>query len=455
MADVSAILSKLYSGSPLSAQEKFDIGIGPAPTPEVATSNWSIANARAGEQASIDKLGENYVPPTSTAEQEAALKDAALGIDRAAGTITDDKTGNVYSLSSASGQNALKYNTQNYEDVANINPPYDAPEGNHWDWDPYNRKWTLYKDFTNAPAGGTGGTGGTTGTTGATTGTTGTPTQSAKDYISKFLNDAGLGNLAGQVWTQWTSGQSEDQIVDWIRSTPEYASRFPAMATLRKDGRSITEAQYVAKEQADIDLMKQYGIPDAMAMDKKLLGNLIANNVSQVTLQKRLIAGQDTVLGFDKQIRQYAKDTYGLGDGALLGWVLNPDVALPVLEQQAQAMRIGGAALTAGYSRGLGTEGELAKTQAEALATQGITQQQAQQGFAQLSQMGQLEQALPGDTSGQLSSQEMIDAIFGVSGAAQAKYGKVKALRVGEFQQGGGFAGTQQGISGIGQAPQV
>lgn len=457
MADLTAILSKLYSGSTLTAAEKAAIGIGPAvaPTPEpVVDSRAALAKLTSGQTLTdAEKKILNIAPTPEPAPAPAPEDNTGASAPYVKGS--KEFGGKVYATAAGAYAAAVRAAEQ-------AGPPSPASPGTHWTL--IGTEWKLYKDF--APAGsntggntgntgGAGGTGGTTGTTGSTTGTSNAPSQSAKDTVTSFLNEAGLGNLASQVWNQWTSGQSADQIIEWVRSTPEYAARFPAMSTLRKDGRSISEAQYVAKEQADIDLMKQYGIPDPIATDKKLLGNLIANNVSQVTLQKRLIAGQDTVLGFDNQIRQYAKDTYGLGDGALLAWVLNPDIALPVLEQQAQAMRIGGAALTSGYDRGLGAQGELGKTQAEALAAQGISQQQAQQGFTQLAQMGQLEQQLPGDVSGQLTSQEMIDAIFGISGEAQQKLGKVKQTRVGEFQQGGNFAAAQSGIVGIGQAPQV
>lgn len=436
MADTASILSKLYSGQTLTAQEKYDIGIGPAPT--VSRLDALAAANQANATSTINQLKELGVggSPTSSAP----------------GPISSG----TYLSATPEGYGAKSDPLKNKA----VKP--DAPAGYHYTWigGTTTGSWVLYKDAVIAPTSGGGGGGGVITPTGSTTTTPtpvkdNTPSQSAQDYIRSFLNDAGLGALAGKVWSQWTSGQSEDQIVDWIRSTPEYATRFPAMATLRKDGRSISEAQYIAKEQADIDLMTQYGIPDAFAKNKDLLGKLIANNVSQVTLQKRLIAGQDTILGYDKSILDYAKKTYGLTPGDLLAWSLNPDIALPVIEQQAQAMRIGGAALTAGYTRGLGVEGELGKTQAEALATQGITQQQAQQGFTQLSQMGQLEQNLPGDVSGALTSQEMIDAIFGISGGAQEKLGKVKSTRVGEFQQGGGFATTQAGVGGIGQAPSV
>lgn len=283
------------------------------------------------------------------------------------------------------------------------------------------------------------------------TGTKGV-TENAKSIVASFLKDAGMESLANDVWTKWATGGTSDQIIEYIRQTPQYAERFPAMAALNKSGRNISEAQYIAKETADIELMKQYGIPDAISGNRKLLGSLIENNVNVVTLQKRLMAAQDTVMSFDPSIVQYGKDTYGLDQGSLMAWALAPEIALPVIEQQAKAIQIGGAALAAG----LKTQ-EITKTQAESLAAAGVTQEQAKQGFTNIAQMGQYKQALPGlvNPAETLTNEELINAQFATSPEAILKLQKAKQTKVAEFAQGGQFAATQGGVTGIGSAPSV
>lgn len=280
-----------------------------------------------------------------------------------------------------------------------------------------------------------------------TTPVTPTGNENARTVLAQFLADSGMDKLAADVWTKWNAGTSSDQIIDWVRSTPEYATRYPAMATLRTAGRSITEAQYVAKEQADIDLMTSYGIPSDVATNRKLLGNLIANNVNVVDLQKRLIAGQDSILSKDKNVLAYAEKTFGLTSGDLMAFVLAPEIATPVIEQKAKAIQIGGAAFQASQ--------KIAGEQAMQLAAAGVTGAQAQQGFGNIAQQTQLTQALPGDISGSVTNEELINAQFGMSPEALAKAKKVAATRANEYQAGGQYVSSQAGVTGLGSAPQV
>jgi len=272
-------------------------------------------------------------------------------------------------------------------------------------------------------------------------------TQSAKDIVNGYLREAGLGALSDETWKQWNAGTSAEQIMDYVRTTPDYAKRFPAMATLRTAGRSISEAQYVAKEQADVDMMTSYGIPAEIATNRDLLGKLIANNVNQVDLQKRLIAGQESVMSLDKSVLKYAADTFGLTPGDLTAFVLNPDIATPVIEQKAKAIQIGGAAFQASQ--------KIAGEQALKLAAAGVTGTQAQQGFGNIAQQQQLTQALPGDVSGSVTNEELINAQFGMSPEALARTRRVAGTRAAEYQQGGQFVSGQGGVIGLGSAPQV
>ena len=272
-------------------------------------------------------------------------------------------------------------------------------------------------------------------------------TQSAKDIVNGYLKEAGLGTLSDETWKQWNAGTSVEQIMDYVRGTPEYAARFPAMAALRTAGRSISESQYVDKEQADIDMMTTYGIPADIANNRNLLGSLIANNVNQVTLQQRLMAGQDSIMSQDKNVLAYAKEQFGLTPGDLTAFVLNPDISVPILQQKAKAIQIGGAAFQEKQA--------VDAQQAMALAAAGITAQQAQQGFGNIAQQGQFQQALPGDISGNLTNEELINAQFGMDPVALAKLKKVAATRADEFQGGGQFTASATGVTGIGSSPQV
>lgn len=339
----------------------------------------------------------------------------------------------------------------------NKQPP--APKGSSYKWIVLaggGGEWRLYNDAVVGGSGTDTGTGTGTGVVipPVTPGGSANANPGALQIITDALTAAGLGSLASQAWTMWNKGFDMNAIMDdpanGIRASVVYKQNFPAMAALNAAGRGINEATYLAKENADLEIMKQYTLPPGVFDSKDYLGKLMINNVNTVDLTNRLNAAQNTVLSYDPAIKKYAQDTFGIGAGDLMAWALDPTKALPVIQQQAQAMQIGGAAIQAGFG-GAGANGELTQEQSGALAAQGVTQAQAQQGFTNLGQMGQYAQALPGtDVSGSLTNQQMIDAQFQSNAAAVQSLQKVKGTRTAEFQAGGGAAATAAGVVGAG-----
>ena len=317
-----------------------------------------------------------------------------------------------------------------------------------------------WKFQTNTPQGPVGGGGGgqplvtTTTAPIVTPGGGGNP--SALQIITDALTGAGLGSLAANAWTMWNKGYDINAIMDdpinGIRASAAYKTVFPAMAKLNAMGEGITEGQYLAKVQADKEILKQFNVPSGIFDTPDYLGSLMLNHVNTVDLTNRLQAAQDSVLSLDPSILKYGKDSYGLDTGNLIAWALDPTKATPIIAQQAKAMQIGGAALQSGFAGGMGTNGELLASQAEALANQGVTQAQALQGFTQLGQMGQYGQMLPGDVSGALTNQQMINAEFNANANDVMALNKVKATRVNEFNAGGALAANAGGVGGIGAA---
>jgi len=275
---------------------------------------------------------------------------------------------------------------------------------------------------------------------------------SAINSIGDILTSVGLNTLANTAYAQLKAGVPASQIINDIRNSPDYTKRFPGMAALAARGNRITEADYIAKEQADIALLKQYNIPAGTFDTTDYLGKLISNNITAPDLQARLQAAQDSVNSLDPSVLKYAKDTYGLGSGSLAAWALDPTASLPVIQQQAKAMQIGGAALESGYMGGLGANGELSTTQAEQLANANVTQAAALQGFNNLGQMGQYQTQLPGDVTQALTSQQLINAQFGLNAQDTLAFNKAKQQKLSEYQQGGAYMAGQAGVSGLGVA---
>ena len=317
--------------------------------------------------------------------------------------------------------------------------------------------WKFQTNTPQSPVGGGGGGQPLVTTTTApivTPGGGGNP--SALQIITDALTGAGLGSLAANAWTMWNKGYDINAIMDdpinGIRASAAYKTVFPAMAKLNAMGEGITEGEYLAKVQKDKEILKQFNVPSGIFDTPDYLGSLMLNHVNTVDLTNRLQAAQDSVLSLDPSILKYGKDSYGLDTGNLIAWALDPTKATPIIVQQAKAMQIGGAALQSGFAGGMGTNGELLASQAEALANQGVTQAQALQGFTQLGQMSQYGQMLPGDVSGALTGQQMVNAEFNANANDVMALNKVKATRVNEFNAGGALAANAGGVGGIGAA---
>ena len=282
-----------------------------------------------------------------------------------------------------------------------------------------------------------------------------TTDQSALGAITDILGQAGLGSLVTAAWGQLNAGVPASQIISDIRSGTNpiygdaYAKRFPGMAALAAKGQAINEGTYINLENSYTQELKSSGIPSGTFDTTAYMGSLIANNINPQDFQNRLNAAQNSVLSLDSNIKQYALDTYGLDAGHLAAWALDPSQALLKIQQQAQAMQIGGAALQQGFN-GAGANGELTTTQAEALANQGITQAQAQAGFNNLAQETQFETQLPGDVATALTNQQLINSQFKSNGADQLAFQHLQQQKVNEFNAGGAIQADQSGVKGIG-----
>jgi len=281
--------------------------------------------------------------------------------------------------------------------------------------------------------------------------------ESALGAITDVLDQAGLSSVATTAWDQLNNGVPASQIISDIRSGNPlygnaYAQRFPGMAALAAKGQAITEADYISKEAADTQLLNQYLGPQAATAfaNTAYLGTLIGNNVNSADLQSRLVAAQNSVSSLDPNITQYAKDTYGLDSGHLAAWALDPNQSLQVIQQQSQAMQIGGAALQQGFKGGLGVNGELSQTQAQNLANANVTQAQAQAGFNNIGQEGQFSTQLPGDIANALTNQQLINAQFKTNASDVIAFNRLQQQKVNEFNEGGAIASGATGVTGIG-----
>ena len=270
--------------------------------------------------------------------------------------------------------------------------------------------------------------------------------KSAKAIITGTLTSYGLGALGETMWQQYLNGDPLELIWLQMVETPEYKSRFPGMDALRSKGRAISEAQYIEYERNAIQIMRAAGIPPGVMDSREKLGGMIGGEVSLKEFEDRLNDYQSAVFNSPQEVRDQLRDFYVVQEGDMLGFFLDPEATLPMLEKKWIAAQAGGTARAVGY-------GELSKAEAERLGELGLDRNALTQGFGALYSSRELFLDLPGgENEGVIDKDTQFGAAFEGREADRARIERRAAERKAKFGGGGNFAGGQGGISGLGSA---
>ena len=298
--------------------------------------------------------------------------------------------------------------------------------------------------------GGTAGTGGTGGggdeppTPPAPVTPAFSPNPDARNTIKAVLSTYGLESLADVLWNNYTSGlvdiNNEQALVYSIRDTDQYKTRFSANAARMKKGLAeLSPGEYIGLEDFYRQTMQSNGLPPGFYDQTDDFSKLIEGDVSPSELQDRIQQGYAVVAQSDPEVKRQMQTLYGVTEGQLAAYFIDPERTAPLLKQQARAAQIAARSLEQG---GI----QLTGSYAENLAARGITEQQARAGFAEVGALGELRQTFAGETA--LSSEQLAGAAFGIDVAAQQELERRRRLRTGEFAGGGSFARTTGETSG-------
>lgn len=258
------------------------------------------------------------------------------------------------------------------------------------------------------------------------------------EVMKSILEGYGLMSLYNTVLGFIQDGFDAPAIQTLIRTTPEYKRRFPAMESLNAKGRSISEAEYISYEQTASGLERRYGLPEGMLMNN--LQTLLENEVSATELNERVMLASAAAIESPQDIKDTFQQYYGIGQGGMTAYFLDPDIATPLLEKQYASAQIGAEAARQGI--GIDVYG------AQNLQGLGITQAQARQGFGEVAASQSLSEGR-GDVATQ---QEMIQAKLGGDAQAQQKVARATMGKLAAFQGGGEALQTQKGAVGLGSA---
>jgi hypothetical protein len=301
-------------------------------------------------------------------------------------------------------------------------------------------------------------------------GITPTDTKMADAYQRLYdeFNAIGLGALVSDAKDELMKATSISAIPNALRQTKTYQTRFSANDARIKAGlAALNPADYLAKEDAYQNIMRNYGLPSTyytpgLYGKQEGFDKLLANDVSAVELEDRISTAQKRVLNANPEVLAAIKNFYGdsITNGDILGYVLNPQQGLTDIKKKVTAAEIQGAANTFGLNKitaeSTPDQIKALEARASALAGYGIDKAQAQQGFAQVAEMAPIGSQLADIYKQTPYTQATAESeVFGTSGAAAAKEQRKKltALEQASFSgsSGVGALGRDKSAYGLTQ----
>ena len=260
----------------------------------------------------------------------------------------------------------------------------------------------------------------------------------AIDVLKERFAQYGLQSLATVIKDLAAEGASEATIGFALKNTPEYKERFKANDLRLKKGLAVLSAgEYIALEDTYRQVLRAYGLRQ---FDNDLyVSQFIANDVSPTELTARVQTATERVLNASPEVANTLKSYYNLGAQDLVAYALDPESQLSEIQNKITAAEIG----TAAFAQGLGVN----KTTAEELRMQGVTQEQAQKGYATIADIlpgaQKLSEIYGGmDAYGQVEAQK---EVFGGLASEKRKREKLTQTEIGTFS---GKSGVSRGTLG-------
>lgn len=245
----------------------------------------------------------------------------------------------------------------------------------------------------------------------------------------------GLETLGAKIEQLAVDGASEATITLQLQETPEYQTRFKANAARLKNNLSVlTPAEYLTTEDTYRQVLRSYGLKQFDT--DEYVSQFLANDVSPTELTTRVQTAVQRVQNADPAVSKTLRDYYGIGQADLVAYVLDPATQFEKVKRQVTAAEIGTAARIQGLETGVGV--------AEQLAAQGVTQAEAQKGYATIADIlptAEKLSAIYGTTLEGYGQSSAEQEVFNSLASAQRARQKLTAREVAQFS---GAAGTNK-----------
>jgi hypothetical protein len=246
----------------------------------------------------------------------------------------------------------------------------------------------------------------------------------------------GLASLVPKIRELINTGASEDTIALQLQDTEEYKQRFIANQDRLKKGLAVLDpGTYIGLEDRYRQILRAYGLKQFD--NDSYVTQFLANDVSPEELSSRVVNAVQRVQNADPAVSQMLRQYYNIGTTDMVAYVLDPNNQLPKIERQIGAAEIGVAAGRQGLTAGV--------TVAEQLAAQGVTQAEAQRGYATIAdilpQATKLSEIYTGVLD-QYSQAEAEQEVFNSLASAQRKRRALTEREIASFSGSSGLGRT-------------
>lgn len=257
--------------------------------------------------------------------------------------------------------------------------------------------------------------------------------------LAAVLKQYGLQDLTKWASDALVNGLSEDEIMLQMYEQPTFRTRFAGIFAREKAGLPpISIEDYLNYEKVATSLGSTWGLQ----LSKSEIDGLIGGDVSAQELEQRFNIAASAVYEDTTETKAELQRLFGISEGQLMRYWMNPGAELGILQQQYKMGQIAGASLRSGYGR-------INAPQALRLQQAGLTEDEALTGFGQLSTMRELFTSLDAGED-MFSQDEQIGLLAGDATTATEVERRGQRRRA-EFEGQGGFATGQEGFA-TGQA---
>jgi hypothetical protein len=269
--------------------------------------------------------------------------------------------------------------------------------------------------------------------------------QSAFDVLYAEMDALGLAALVEPLRGLIQKDVSPSEFAVELRQSEAYKMRFAANdARLKKGLRVLQPGEYIRVEDAYRQTLRSYGLKQFDS--DEYVRQFIENDISAAELSDRVSMAVQRVQNADPAITRTLRDYYGIGQTDLVAYVLDPNQQLQKIQRQIAAAEIGTAARVQGIEAGVGV--------AEQLAAQGITQAQAQKGYATIADVLPTAEKLSQIYGATMEGYDLGQAeqeVFNSLASAQRRRERLTQREIAEFSGRSGVSRTSLGQQERGQ----